>query len=312
MNRRLFTIGSFGLIAGTLGFAGNAHAWLGGFEGTDGYQPFLNRVQEYNAGHYGPNSGYGGAYSLITPNTDFWKAVTEGVGGSYTTGHQNFDRAWVNNGIGSPNNLGLQFTTGASGFGGNPVRITYDLDAPDFGGVAPSSTGNATVNFSFWWRGQLNGTDSLGLIPDGYLGNAVQFKDSSGNVGFELGMTQRVSGDKVTYWNGATMFESTILASGHFFDRWDVKLDMVTDTVSVDFFDFSTSTLIPVVVNQPMMNAMNNFTRLDFRTSPGTFNDKFNGMVIDDTHASVVPEPTTVAALGLVAAALMMRRPRRA
>src|SRR5437762_10094821 len=45
--------------AGTLLCTSNAHAWLGGFENNDGYQPFLNMVQNYNAGHYGPNSGYG-------------------------------------------------------------------------------------------------------------------------------------------------------------------------------------------------------------------------------------------------------------
>jgi len=58
-HRRLQTFGAVGLAAG-LACASNAPAWLGGFEPADGYQPFLNMVQNYNAGQYGPNGGYGG------------------------------------------------------------------------------------------------------------------------------------------------------------------------------------------------------------------------------------------------------------
>ena len=86
----------------TLLCTSNAHAWLGGFENNDGYQPFLNMVQNYNAGHYGPNSGYGGGPVAITPNTDFWTAIQGGFGSgsniSYVTGHQNYDRTYVNSG----------------------------------------------------------------------------------------------------------------------------------------------------------------------------------------------------------------------
>ena len=301
---------AIGFAAGLAVAASNAHAYLGSFEAADGYQPFLNRVQEYNAGHYGPNSGYGGAYSLITPNTDFWKEITAATGGSYATGHQFEDRSWINNGIGSQNNNGLQLTTAALGFGGPALQVQYSIDQPDMGGVVPSSTGGSIVKMSFWWRGLLNGTDTGGQIPNGYLGNEIQLKDSSGNIGFKLGLTQRAGGDHVTYWNGSSMFESTIPATGYYFDRWDLTLDNANDTFSADYFQFSTSTLIPLAVNQPMFQNMNNLTTLDFRTSPGTFNDKQNGMVVDD-FTFVVPEPATAGVLMLAAGALMMRRPSR-
>ena len=312
MNRRIATIGTLGFVAGTLAISSNAHAWLGGFEPADGYQPFLNHVNVYNAGHYGPNSGYGGGPTSITPNTDFWRAIAGGFGSSYGTGHQFLDRSWVNNGVGSRNDLALQLTTGHQGWTGPALNYQYDVDAPDLGGVSPSSTGGTKVNFSFWWKGHLQGADGLGFVPEGYLGHTVQMRDSGGNIGFQVGMTQRVTGDKVTFWNGSTMFESTLAAPASKYDRWDITLDLANNTVSADYFQFFGSVLTSVVTNQPMMNVMSDFTTLDFKTSPGITNEKGHGLCIDDVHMSVVPEPTTIAALGLGAAALVMRRPRRA
>lgn len=316
MNRRLSTLGSFGFLAGTLALSGNAHAYLGGFEAADGYQSFLNMVQNYNAGHYGVNSGYGGGPSAITPNTDFWTAVNGGFtsGGqtSYATGHQNFDRQWWNNGIGAASNLALQLTTNHQGWGGPALEYTYNVDTPDLGGVAPAATAGQIVNVSFWWMGNLHGADNLGFVPEGYFGDAVQLRDSANNVGFQVGMTQRATGDKVTFWNGSTMFESTIPAPAGKYDRWDITLDLANNTVSADYYQFIPNTLTSVVVNQPLMTSMGNFSSMDFRTSDGVTNDKYFGMRIDDVqmHTSV-PEPTTMAAIGLVGAALLMRRPRR-
>ena len=313
---RLSTLGTLGFVAGTLAVSSNAHAYLGGFEAADGYQPFLNMVQNYNAGHYGANPGYGGGPAAITPNTDFWTAVNGGFsspgGISYATGHQNFDRQWWNNAVGSANNLALQLTTNHQGWGGPALEYTYKVDAPDLGGVAPSATAGQVVDVSFWWMGNLNGADSFGLVPDGYFGDAVQLRDSSGNVGFQVGMTQRVTGDKVTFWNGATMFESTLPAPANKFDRWDIKLDLANNTVSADYYQFIPNTLTTVVSNVPLMTAMGNFSSMDFRTSDGVTNDKYYGLKVDDFQMhSTVPEPTTMAAIGLVAAALLARRPRR-
>ena len=139
-------IKSAAIVAATA-FAGHAQAWLGGFEFNDGYTGFFNMVQDYNAGHYGPNSGYGGSMTSITPNTDFWTAVQGGNfvsgGWSYGTGHEWFDRQWVNNNTGSQNDHALQLTTCQQGWAGPALEYTYKIDAPDLGGTNPLSTGSS-------------------------------------------------------------------------------------------------------------------------------------------------------------------------
>src|SRR3990170_3401717 len=77
----------------------SAYAYLGEFEGVDGYRPFFDDVANYNAGAHGANAG-GGVYTPITPNTGLWKKLqgplfpAMGTTGNYAyaTGHQNFDR----------------------------------------------------------------------------------------------------------------------------------------------------------------------------------------------------------------------------
>jgi hypothetical protein len=313
---RLTSLRSIGFAAAVAAAATNAHAWLGGFEQADGYQPFLNMVQNYNAGHYGPNSGYGGGPVSITPNTDFWVAIAGGNFSnnsvSYATGHQNLDRQWVNSSIGSASNQSLQLTTCHLGWTGPALEYTYNVDAPDLGGVNPLTTGGATVKMSFWYRAALNGPDTFGQVPNGYFGDAVEIRDSSNNVGIKLGITQRATGDKLTFWNGSSLFESTIPAPEFKFDRFDLTINLLNDTFSMDYYQFNTNTLSTLVTSQPLMTSMNDLSQLDFRTSPGVGNDKHFGMNVDD-FAFTVPEPSTIGALGIVAASLLMRRrPRRA
>ncbi len=76
-----------------------AHAYLGGFEGVDGYGSFLNEVSTTNAGAHGANAG-GGSLATIPLNTGLWVKLqgpvypTPGTAGgvAYATGHQNVDR----------------------------------------------------------------------------------------------------------------------------------------------------------------------------------------------------------------------------
>jgi len=311
---RLSSLRSLGFAAGIAAAASSAHAYLGGFEQNDGYQPFLNMVQNYNAGHYGPNSGYGGGPVSITPNTDFWTAVSGGVFSnnsvSYATGHQNLDRQWVNSSIGSASNQSLQLTTCHLGWTGPALEYTYNIDAPDLGGVAPSTTGGATVKMSFWYRAALNGPDTFGQVPNGYFGDAVEIRDSGNNVGIKLGITQRATGDKLTFWNGSSLFESALPAPEFKFDRFDLTINLLNDTFSMDYYQFNTNTLSTLVTSQPLMTAMNDISQLDFRTSPGVGNDKHFGMNVDD-FAFSVPEPSTVGVLGIAAASLLMRRRAR-
>lgn len=286
---------------------GSSQAWIGGFELADGYRDFYAPVQGYNAGQYGPNSGYGGSYTVIPDNTGLWQALaggfTSGGTSSYATGHFANDRMWVNHGVGSSSNLGLVLTTGHEGWNGPALKYKYSFDSADFGGTNPASTGGMAVKVSFWSRGALPGPEFGGQVPDGYFGNEMTFEDTAGNVAFRLGLTQRAGGDRVTYWNGSTMFESSIVGGFSQFDRWDLTFDMAANTVSADYFHFATGTLHNLVVAQPMQNVISALTHFTYRSSPGVNNSKLNAL--DDFSFRVIPGPGAAGLLalgGLVAA----------
>jgi len=297
--------------------AGEASAWLGGFENADGYEPFLNRVQEYNAGQYGASSGYlATSPTSITPNTGLWQALsggfTSGGATSYATGHQNFDRTFVNTSgaSGAASDQGLVLTTGHEGWTGPALQYQYNLDSQDLGGVNPASTGGQTINLSFWWCAELPGPELGGSLADGYFGDEIAFMDASGDTGFVLGLTQRSTGDKVTYWDGSSMVESSIVAASSRFDRWDISLDLANDTFSASYFSFQTSTTHNLVTNASMMSAMDEFTAMTFRTSPGVTNAKL--MAVDDFSITTrrIPAPGAAAVFLLGGAAGALRRRR--
>lgn len=303
------------LLAPTTLLTSVSSAWLGGFEDKDGYQPFLNFVQNYNAGQYGLNSGYiAMSPSAITPNTGLWTALQGGFssGGSisYATGHQFRDRTYVNsnNTMGLASDQALVLTTGHEGWGGPALKYRYNVDSQDLGGVAPSTTPGQVISLSFWVRGQLDVIDTSGSFLDGYYGNSINFNDSSGNSGFSLGLTNRVGGDKVTYWNGTSMFESTIIGGAGKFDQWNITLDLASQTVSASYFQFTTSTTYPLITGVPLMQTMNDFTNMVFTSAPGTQNDK--NWQVDDFDLRAIPTPGTlsVVALGMVG---VVRRRRR-
>lgn len=290
--------------------AGSANAYLGGFEKNDGYQPFLNMVQHYNAGQYGANSGYVAMTPVaITPNTGLWHAINGGyssaTGISYATGHQYFDRTYVNsNGsLGNQDDQALVLTTNHEGVAGPALKYKYDLDASDLG-VAPSATGGTVINTSFWTRGYLDS----GLVPVGYFGNEVTFEDSLGNVGFRLGLTRTATGDKVTYWDGTNMFMSTINANSGKYDQWNITLDLASNTVSASYFSFASNTTFNLISGVPLQSTMSDFSHMTFRTTPGVNNAKYSS-VDDFVFHTHVPAPGAAALLGL--GGLLARRRRR-
>ncbi len=302
-----------GLLAPVFTLTPAAHAWLGGFESADGYQPFLNMVQNYNAGQYGANSGYMAmSPAAITPNSGLWTALqggfSSGGGISYVTGHQNLDRTWINSNMtmGSTNDQCLMLTTGHEGWSGPALKYRYNVDAQDLGGVAPSMTGGQIVKLSFWARGQLDVQDGSGNQIYGYLGNTIDFQDASGNSGFKLGLTNRPTGDKITFWDGSNMFETSIVGSGGYYDRWDITLDLANQTVSASYFEFNTSTNNILATNVPMMQSMANFSMLTFLTTPGTFNAKNSS--VDDFTFRATPAPGSVGLLALAGLAAARRR----
>jgi hypothetical protein len=294
--------------AAGLAVASPTLAWLGSFEPADGYQGFLNQVQIYNAGQYGANSGYMAmAPAAIPSNSGLWTAISGGTGLAYATGHFAFDRQYVNSGGGSPADQGLVITSHDQGWNGPAQRYKYNVDAQDLGGVAPPATAGQKVRLSFWVRGGLPG-DPTGVngVPYGYFGNSVEFADSSGNIGFRLGLTHRPGGNVVTYWNGSSMFESSLIHFGSKYDRWDITLELGTQTVTADYFNFITNTTTNVVTGVPLMSAMGNFSSLFFQSSSGVTNGKY--WAVDDFSFFAVPAPSAAALLPLAALGALRRR----
>lgn len=292
--------------------ASPAMAWLGSFESADGYQPFLNRVETYNAGQYGANSGYAAlSPASITPNTGLWTRIAGGVssGGatSYVTGHQNFDRSWVNDGIGVSSNQGLVITTNHEGWTAPALEFDYTIDNNDLGGINPTDPNLTDVDVSFWWCSQLPGPELGGQIADGYYGNSIEMIDSNGNVGLSLGITQRATGDTVTYWDGTSLNESSIIAAANRYDRWDISIDLVNDTFSADYFSFATGTTTNLVSNAPLMMSLDDLSQFTFRSSPGVNNAK--RFSVDDFRFTAVPAPGS--ATVLLAAGIAAGRRRR-
>jgi hypothetical protein len=309
--RRLVTRNSSIIAAAvTLGALANpAHAWLGGFEPADGYQGFLNQVQIYNAGQYGPNSGYMAmSPTPITPNSGLWTAISGGSGLAYATGHFATDRQYINSGLGSINDQGLVITTHDQGWGGPAQRYKYNVDSQDLGGVSPPSTAGTKVQISFWTKGGLPG-DPTGVngVPYGYFGNSVEFADGAGNIGFRVGLTHVPGGNSITFWNGSTMFQSPMVHFGSKYDQWTVTLDLATQTVTADYYNFIFNTTTNMVSGAPLITGMSDFSSMYFQSSPGVNNQK--NWSIDDFGFRAVPAPGTAGMLGL--GALLLGRRRR-
>jgi len=182
-------------ILSLMGHLNFASAYLGGFETEDGYQSFLHEVQTYNAGQYGANNGGpGGGPTTITPGTGLWKNLSgisyptfSSLGStSYATGHEYYDRL-------DPGNVakhGLVITTNSEGWSGPTLQYQYSLDSRDLNGTNPNTTAGKVINFSFWWCPRIYGSGEGGGIGPGTVGDTIDLVDSSGNVGFTMGLLQ--------------------------------------------------------------------------------------------------------------------------
>lgn len=264
-------------------------AYMGGFESQDGYLPFFNDVNTYNAGQYGTNNGGPGGSSASLPlNTGLWSRLDPvGGPGSYATGHLWRDRVYTNSSgaSGLASDQGLVLTTNHQGWGGNALHYRYAMDNRDYNGAPVASSANSVVNVSFWWCSQLDMN-----VGNGYFGNEFTFRDSANKVAYRLGLTERNTGDKVTYWDGTTLFESSIIAAASRYDRWDLSFNYNTKTVSVNYFEFNTSTLHTLCTNVPMVDiTANGLSHWEIRTSPGVNNAKY--LSIDDVAMEVVADP---------------------
>jgi PEP-CTERM motif len=301
------------LLTLSLTLIGNTYAYLGGFEAVDGYQPFLNDVATYNAGQYGPNAG-GGSYMALPPNTGLWKKLQgplypmTGTTGSvaYATGHQGFDRTNP-----STTDQALIITTNADGWSAGPQEYSYDVDSYDLGGVSPASTGGKVINISFWSCSFIPGTAEGGGLGPGTIANTISFYDSSGNLGFAVGGIQPGTSTDYAATNVGSWVQSSVAVGTNTFHRWDVLLNLITQTVSIDVDQ--ASVLTPLVVNAPLINPMSNFSELRFLSAPGVNNAKV--WALDDFTMGVqpAPEPSSwlLMASGVIGLALVGRRRAR-
>jgi len=298
-------------MAATIGTPNSAHAYLGGFEADDGYGSFLTEVSTSNAGAHGANAG-GGTLTTIPLNTGLWVKLqgpvypNPGTTGqvAYATGHQNLDRTNP-----STSDQALVITSNADGWGGLPQKYAYSVDNYDLGGVNPLSTGSDIIDISFWSCSQIIGSSdpASGLGP-GTIGNFVEFFDSSGNLGFSVGYRQPGITTDYAATNVGSWVQSTVGVNPSTYHRWDITLDLLSDTVSIDVFE--AGTLTNLVSGAPLVNNMNDFTEMRFTGIPGVTNSKI--WSLDDFGMNVrpVPEPASLGLLGLGLVALTSRRKR--
>jgi len=300
-------------VVALMAFSSSSHAYLGGFENpVDGYTPFLDDVTTYNAGAHGANAG-GGAYTAITPNTGLWSKLqgplfpaTGTAGGvAYATGHQGYDRTNP-----STSDQALVITTNADGWGGGPQEYAYSVDNFDLAGVNPLSTGSTIVDISFWSCARIYGTgEPGGGLGAGTIGDTVSFYDSSGNLGFEVGYRQPATTTDYAATNVGSWVQSAIAVNPSTYHRWDISLDLLNDTVSIDIFEGAT--LTNLVSGAPLITNMNDLSELRFESTAGVSNAKI--WSLDDFVFDVqqVPEPTSVVLMISAAACALTLRRRR-
>lgn len=290
----------------------SASAYLGGFEAVDGYEDFLNDVATYNAGQYGTNAG-GGTYVNIPDNTGLWQKLqgplwpTPGLAGgaAYATAHFSRDRQFP----GDPTRRGLVITTNADGWGAGPQEYSYQLDSFDLGGVAPASTAGDTLDISFWSCARIFGTGEGGGLGAGTIGDTVSFYDSSGNLGFEVGYRQPATTTDFAATNVGSWVQSAISVNPSTYHRWDVTLDLATQTVSIDVFE--SGVLTNLVSSAPLITPMSNLTELRFESTAGVNNAKIWSLDDFSMSARGIPEPTAAMLLLSTGLACSVRRGRR-
>jgi hypothetical protein len=288
-----------------------AYAYLGEFEGPDGYRPFFDDVANYNAGAHGANAG-GGSYSPIAPNTGLWAKLqgplfpATGTTGNfaYATGHQNYDRT----NPGSADQA-LVITTNADGWGAGPQEYSYDVDSFDLGGVNPLSTGGDIIKVSFWSCSWIPGTAEGGGLGPNTIANTISFYDSVGNLGFAVGGIQPGTSTDYAATNVGSWVQSSVAVGTSTYHRWDILLDLNLQTVSIDVFE--SAILTPLVVNAPLINTMNNLAELRFLSAPGISN--FKVWALDDFSMMVrgVPEPASGLLLAAGLGGIVFRRRHR-
>jgi hypothetical protein len=308
-----------------------ALARLGGFENADGYDINVfsgslnwSDVSYYNAGAYGPNAGGGSGPTSMAPNSGLWKIVSS-PGGFYdtaanralfTSGAPPYPNSTASSGTTYPIYIVGNHFMGRGGTtclavrndnqGTGPLEYDYTLDQYDMG-VNPSSVTAGNINTSFYYCPNP-------IDPGPQEKFIMSFKDSSGNVGLQLGYERN---NQVIWRAGNTGSWNTpaIIADSTNYDGWSVDVNLTTQTFNLNYFDVSTSLTIPVALAVPLGNPMTNLTHLDWWLNDSVSSGVGGKNFFDDFSFTAVPEPSSAMCLavmgGVISGRGLMRRRQR-
>ncbi|MFO0790691.1 MAG: PEP-CTERM sorting domain-containing protein [Pirellulales bacterium] len=321
-----------------------AFARLGSFNSNDGYQLVLAGppnynwadVTYYNAGAYGVNAGGGPGPTMISPDSGKWKLISQ-VGGFFGSS------AARSSTVGSappyptvnPGNTIPAYLVGGHFPGHNqntdgqnlafrndtppgtgPAVYDYYLDQYDLGST-PSLITSGNIKTDFYFLPSVGGQFSGGLPPDKFT---LSFVDTSGNIGLQWGYAMD---NQVTWrtnpsgpWNYTGIIAAQQNPNGN--PQWDgvsIDINLTNDTFQFDYYTAATNTWSTVVPAGTPLNApgMQDFTRLRWRMEDNVSGYFFGKNYFDDFSfkAPTVPEPSTIALVGLAVAFVGNRRRQR-
>jgi len=288
-------------------------------------------VSKYNAGEFGANvnpsanyvnnpSGTGGLW-VKTMGPLIGSGQLPGIGNPpppYASGHLDASNA-VPPVRPIQGARALVVTTNSQGWR-NPSNPTmngpaqgyeYSIDNFDLHGMTPANTGNQKLKLSFYSCASLNGPDddfpftgTPGLVP-GSFGHSVSFFDGLNNLGFEVGYTQPgtkqdFAAIRVASKNGGNWYDTGIPVQPDGWHRWDIELDLRSQSVSIDFTPVTSfipnpprnivhGTTVNVVSSAPLLTGMNSLEKLGFTSSAGINNSKV--WALDDFEFCITEAP---------------------
>lgn len=302
----------------------NSYAILHSFQPSDGYNisgagPFPADwidVSYFNAGQYGVNAGNGPGPTLLAPDSGLW-SLTSQVGGFFTSAAAR--TASVGTAPPYPNIIpsgtvpaylvGNHFP-GRGGDGSNlafrndtplgtgAASYDYSLDTYDFGGPVPSSITSGNVETEFYFCPNPGDVVNPGTPRQDKF--TMSFKDSGNNIGVQWGYAR----DNEVTWRtnpSGSWTYTGIFADAANWDGLNVDINLTNDTFSMDYYDISTSTWLPLAAaGTPLGTAMTDLTVLGWQLEDG-LNSGIGGKNFFDDFSfhTNVPEPSSLVLGGL-------------
>ncbi|MGJ8639674.1 MAG: hypothetical protein ACSHYA_09800 [Opitutaceae bacterium] len=308
------------IFVSTLLGVSSAHAFLGSFEGdvseSDGYHRHnlsggngvdaSDIVSTYNSGVYS------GSANRVVNTTNINAANTGGLwtdlnhsGAApavyglpyYVISHRPYSVYSARTGDAF---LGIR-NDGANG--SLDLDFRYSIDSADLGGTTPASVTSGVVNWSIWLCPQVSG---FGEPGDDYF--HWSFRDSSGNLGFQLGY----DGDNTLQYrdtdSGAWTSTGFTLDTSDW-DQVNISFDLDDDSWDLSVFDTSASQLTSLVSEEDTGMVLSDVASIDWHL------EAFGSSVkhfFDDSEFGVVPEHASFPfLLSLMCAVTVIARRRK-